>query len=241
LIHPEKVSRDLERTLGIAIALNNPVQNSPTKNARLEMADAAATVVRDDKLITLPRWVVYFQAALLGLIATTFFVFGLMVGSLTSGTEAETGATFDVQVTGAVVWDHGTGWVADEGAVLFLLPRTGKPLERAAGNSVAPDSFEPLNNPGVAIVNRLGGAVVRTDTTGKFDILIDGSESGIDYFVLVVSRNQIEKKPHSLTKQQLAAIGTYFVPVESVINDRAMYWSTLKASKEKIDLGTIKF
>ncbi len=204
-------------------------------------ADSATKTVRSENVITLPRWVVYFQAALLGLIATTFFVFGLMVGSLTSGTPAEANTTFDVQVTGTVLWDNGTEWVADEGAVVFIMPRSGKPLERAAGNSVAPDSFEPLNNPGVTIVNRLGGAVVRTDAAGKFNVLIDGSETGVDYYVLGVSKNQTEANPQPLTKQQLAAIGTYYVPVERVINDRAMFWSTLKANRKVIELATIKF
>ena len=34
--------------------------------------------------IVLPRWVVYFQASMLGVCAATFFVFGMMVGNVTS-------------------------------------------------------------------------------------------------------------------------------------------------------------
>ena len=41
------------------------------------------------RTIAVPRWVVYFQAALLGLVATTFFIFGLIITSRYKGAIAK--------------------------------------------------------------------------------------------------------------------------------------------------------
>lgn len=178
---------------------------------------------------------------MLGVVATTFFAFGLMVGNLTSGSQADDEAPFDTRVTGQVLYDNGRAMAPDNGAVVLLLPKEKKPMERAAGNSVYPEDFEPLDNPGVEIVNGLGGAVVRTDDIGRYDVLVDGRQSGIEYWVLIVSRHQADDDPEPLDKLQTAAIGTFYMPVERVINDRAFYWSSLTADRESVELGTVEF
>jgi hypothetical protein len=179
--------------------------------------------------ILIPRWVVYFQAALLGIVATTFFVFGLMVGCLTNNQGVAKLKTVPIEVTGTVQFDVGDGYLPDVGAVVFFLPKASRPDERAAGNLVSPDGFQPLNNPGIEMVNRLGGAVVRTDGAGKFNVTVDGNRSGVDYFILVVSRNKVGEESKPMTKQQVAVIGTFFMPVDRVINERAYYWTSFKA------------
>ncbi len=160
--------------------------------------------------VALPRWIIYFQAALLGIVATTFFIFGLMVGSLTSRTDANASERFDCRVAGQVEYRQNGELRPDEGAVVFLLPKSEKPDERAAAYPVSPEGFEPLDNPGIEILHQLGGAVVRTDEQGKFDVLIDGNAGrGIGYHFLVVSRHQTRAESESLSKQQVAAIGTF--------------------------------
>lgn len=208
-----------------------------SENATLTADDS----VSSQSLVTLPRWVVYFQAAMLGVIAATFFIFGLMVGSLTSGNSVNEASTYDCRLSGSVQFKSTGGTLPDAGAVVFLLPRNGRPVERAAGNSVSPSNFEPLNNPGVEIVNRLGGSVVRTDENGGFDVFVDGSNSGIEYYLLVVSKNQTDPAPQPLTKLQTAVIGTFYMPVERVINDRAIFWSEVTADREKIELPDVEF
>ena len=193
------------------------------------------------RTIAVPRWVVYFQAALLGIVATTFFIFGLMVGNLTTVAPSGVAAKFDCQVSGIIRFDSGDSPVPDAGAVIFLLPKNSRPEERSAGNLVSPDGFEPLNNPGIEVVNQLGGAVVRADESGRFNVVIDASQSGVDYFLLVVSKNVSNDNPQPLTKLQVATIGTFYLPVERVMNDRAIYWSTIKARTEKIELPVVDF
>jgi hypothetical protein len=191
--------------------------------------------------ILIPRWIVYFQAALLGIIATTFFVFGLMVGCLTSGQSNQTVRTQPCVVSGTVQYDSAKGTIPDQGAVVFLLPKNRRPEERSPGNLVAPRNFEPLNNPGIEIINRLGGAVVRTDEFGKFNLTVDGSSQGIEYFVLVVSKNRRTDDPAPMSKQQVAVIGTFFMPVDRVIDGQAYYWSSLTARGDSAELGEVDF
>ncbi len=194
------------------------------------------------KTITLPRWLVYFQAAMLGIVATTFFIFGLMVGSVTSGSVTESIEKFDCRVSGVVQYADGGDVLADAGAVVFLLPRAAKPQQRAAASSVNPDSFMALDNPGIEVVHQLGGAIVRADENGQFEVVVDaGVGKAIDYFVLVVSRNKAEESAEPLTKQQVAGIGTWFMPVERVMSDRAIYWDTLSLSTEQVELPAIRF
>lgn len=192
--------------------------------------------------VAIPRWIIYFQAALLGIIATTFFIFGLMVGSLTSGVDANADARFDSHVSGVVqYWEDGN-LIPDEGAVVFLLPKKAKPDERAAASPVSPEGFRALDNPGIEILHQLGGAVVRTDENGKFDVLIDGNAGlGVDYHFLVVSRHQSRDESEQLSKQQVAAIGTFFMPVERLVNDQAIYWSSLSAREKRIEMPTVEF
>ena len=198
-------------------------------------------VSKPGNTIELPRWIVYCQAALLGVIAATFFIFGLMVGSLTTGQAPPDIAKVDCQVAGKVEYRDGAEIRPDEGAVIFLLPKNERPVERAAASSVNPDGFQALDNPGIEILHHLGGAVVRADENGEFDVVVDGNTNGIDYYFLVVSRHKRNEETSPLTKLQVAAIGTYFIPVERLMDDQAVYWSTVKARADRIEIPRIEF
>lgn len=219
------------------VVFEDPRRSGASRN--LESGQSA-----DPKLISsilIPRWVVYFQAALLGIVASTFFVFGLMVGCLTSEQGQSTDQIQSCVVTGAILYETADGLIPDAGAVVFLLPKDRRPQERSPGSLVSPSGFEPLNNPGIEIINRLGGAVVRTDELGKFNLTVDGSRSGIEYFVLVVSKHKPDEDPDPMTRQQVAAIGTFFMPVDRVIDGQVYHWSSFTARGDRVDLGEVEF
>jgi hypothetical protein len=194
------------------------------------------------QLISVPRWVVYFQAALLGIVATTFFVFGMMVGSLTSGSSDEINRAFDCRVLGSVVYRVDGDLRADEGAVIFLLPLSKKPDERAPGKLVNPETFKALDNAAIDRIHDLGGTVVRADQNGQFDVVVDARDgNGLEYCLLIVSKNVRGVDTEPMTKEQVASIGTFFIPVEDVVEDRSFYWLKLTADSERIDLPEIEF
>lgn len=218
-------------------------RSGSTESSPSSTSDATPNSLDEStKLISIPRWVVYFQAALLGIIATTFFIFGMMVGNLTSSSSREVNPNFDCRVVGSVAFRENGDLQADEGAVVFLLPKNEKPDERFPGESVNPGSFKALDNSAIDRIHELGGAVVRADQNGQFDVMIDANiAGGIEYYLIIVSNNVRGEDTEPMTKEQVAAVGTYFIPVEDVVDDRSFYWLKLSAETERIDLPEIEF
>ncbi|MCH2183668.1 MAG: hypothetical protein MK108_16845 [Mariniblastus sp.] len=189
------------------------------------------------QVISVPRWIIYFQGALLGVVAATFFVFGMMVGSLTRGGSTDE-TRWDCQVTGQVLCVGERGERGDAGAVVLLLPRDRRPEKRMDGQSVNPNSFEPLNNPVIDFIHASGGAVVRTDDQGRFDSFVQAPNT---YFLLVISRHQAKPAGRSLTRSEMAALGSYFSSVEDLLGDQDYHWQTRFLDSSEANLGTIQF
>ncbi|MEL7500251.1 MAG: hypothetical protein AAFN77_21830 [Planctomycetota bacterium] len=191
--------------------------------------------------ITLPRWVVYAQAGLLGLVGVAFFLFGIIVGHLSTDRNAEVNATFDCQVAGSVAFRLDGDLRADEGAVVFLLPVAKTPDKRAEGRLVNPDTFKEVDNIAIDRINELGGAVVRANGNGQFNVIVDANYgNGIEYYLLAVSKHKRGVDTEQMTKEQYAMISTFFAPVEDVIEDRSYVWLKLTATEERLDLPEIE-
>lgn len=187
--------------------------------------------VDTSQTITLSRRVVYFQAALLGVIATTFFVFGMMVGTLTSGRSLDQ-EILDCAVTGRVLWEG----EPDRGAVVYILP-LGKTTEsRLNPRSLHPDAFDAVENEVIEMIVGMGGAVVRTDRNGEFDVDVD---SPARYSVVVVSKNSPSSA--QLGKKQMAALSTFFMPVNELREDKSVYVQAIQLNSTKKNLGNIEF
>ena len=189
-----------------------------------------------NQTVSVARWMVYFQGALLGVVAATFFVFGMMVGSLTQTKPGHVNR-MDCQVSGRVVFSGDSGQRPDVGAVVLLLPRDTRPEHRLDGRSISPGSFVPLENPAIDFVHSAGGAIVRTDDQGKFEVFVKAPGT---YSLLVVSRKQGKAAEHQLTKAEMAAISSYFSPVEGLLGDREYYWETRSFDTPEANLGTIQ-
>ncbi len=220
-----------------------PAENPSSQTAGdVEQTAADNLPVKDSATnsnsISLPRWIVYFQGAMLGVVAATFFVFGLMVGNLTSGAGSMAEQKINCRVSGQVTYSRGDKNVPDINGVVLLLPVDKSPDQRADSAPVHPDSFEPLDNPAIDSVTFLGGAIVRVNEQGSFDVTIDGPQ---EYYLLIVSAHKDRDESKEFTKQQKAAIGTFFRPAEGVIGDQAFYWLTLYADRDSIELSEVHF
>ncbi len=201
---------------------------------RLETAQAPSGAGQS---VPVPRWIIYFQGALLGVVAATFFVFGMMVGSMTQEGTVDA-IRSECQVAGQVLYAGQSGDLADDGAVVLLLPRDRQPEKRFKGKSINPNSFEPLSNPAIDFIHASGGAVLRVDERGRFEAYV---ESPNTYIVLVISRHQVKPAGRALTRAEMAALGSYFSNVEELLGDRDYYWQTRSLDSSEFDLGTIRF
>jgi predicted small secreted protein len=219
----------------------NPVNSQPTRQLADSATNPSSRMSAWKELVEIPRWIVYCQAALLGIMATSFFVFGLMVGNLTSNQNSGLNQTLACRVTGSVVYRENGSLLSDEGAVVLLLPHDKKPDVRGSGESVSPQSFQALGNDAVDRIYQLGGAVVRADANGQFDVTIDAQRGADDnYYLLIVSKHKPAEST-KMNKEQTASISPFFIPVEDVVDDRAFYWMKVTANDETLALPEFEF
>ena len=222
--------------------MSTPVENQTSPATEFAVGDSGGAsneefTTKPDS-VWIPRWIVYFQGALLGVVAATFFVFGLMVGNLTSGAGSQAEQKLNCRVSGQVAYLRSGQKVADANSVVVMLPVDKKPDQRTDSTPVHPSSFEPLDNPAIERVTSLGGAIVRVNERGSFDLTVDGPQ---EYYVLIVSANRGRDEGQGISKPQKAAIGTFFKPAEGVIGDQAFYWGVVYADRESIELDEVNF
>lgn len=184
----------------------------------------------------IPRWVVYTQGGLLGVIAISFFVFGLAVGSGYS--VGSTGPTTRqiAEVSGLVLYED-NGRRVDTGAVVMFLPSDGTLDPRPEPDSLLPDRFIPLDNPAIDAIREIGGAVVRADRVGGFATRLRQGT----YYMLVLSKHQTQANSSAIEKQMRADLGAFFFPVDDLIGQSAWHWKKIEVGGDKLDLGTIQF
>ena len=179
------------------------------------------------------RWIVYVQASLLGVVAATFFMFGLMVGNFTAAPKATGEATIAARVSGHIYYTRGDQQYGDEGAVVLLMPADRVPVERLDPESISPRTFEALENPSRERLESIGGAVVRVEADGSFKASIQGPGK---FWMLVISNAQKVGTEHELSKEQVANLGSYVYPLDSLTSGRAYQYKefTVKSSTREI-------
>jgi hypothetical protein len=186
--------------------------------------------------ILVARWVVYVQAALLGIVATSFFVFGLAVGSNTGVRSPELPGKTQVSASGLVVFRENGLEEVDTGAVVMFLPVDKYPDPRPEPDGLLPDRFVPLDNPAIESLRAIGGAVVRVDRIGRYQARL---RSG-SYWLLVLSRNRSSPN-REIEKQVRADLGDYFFPVEDLLGDRAFHWQKIRLIEAEQELTRVVF
>lgn len=186
--------------------------------------------------VQIPRWIVYFQGAMLGVVAATFFIFGLMVGQVTS--PPDTGENQQQCRVVGEVWLGGEESRPDVGAVVLMLPTDHQPTERQDPRHLNPRRFRPLDNNAIDMIHRLGGAVSRADERGRFDVVVD-SPGNYQCVVLSAGRQPTEFQP--LEKFQKAVLATFFNQTDRLIGEQSCRFIALSISGTQRDMGAIEF
>ena len=186
--------------------------------------------------VTLPRWVVYCQAILLGLVATTCFIGGIFVGSFGKPDAANESRT-ELRVSGTIKFRANDAWHADAGAVVLILPVSPQEVARQNPSTLTPQFFEPLENPAIASVRAAGGDVVRANLEGKFELFVRAGK----YELVVISNGKSDERQQQLSREQVASLSQFFLPVENLIGKRRFDWRSVSLSTTDIEVGEIKF
>ncbi len=210
-----------------------PARRRRRKKSRVSSSDTNSLLTEK---VPLPRWAIYAQGGLLGIVATTFFIFGLAVGTENpiGGPQAETGPC---QVQGSVFYDEDNQRSPDLGAVVMLLPEGAAPRQRPTGKDLNPTTFRAIENRGIDMIRSLGGSVVRVDAQGNFATDIDANRN---YWLLIISKHQSADND-TIGKQTRADLGAWFLPIENLLQDRAFVWSKFKPQGPTHQIPTTNF
>ncbi len=188
--------------------------------------------------ISLPRWTVYFQGGLLAVVATTFFLLGMMLGQNSSGTAERSSETYDCQLTGRVVFNRGATKAPDEGAVVIVVPKDGSLQDRVQDHAgLRPEEFEAIDNPSIAQIEAAGGRVVRINHEGEFDLPLRGPR---EYYVLIISRHSERAAEVEISTSTRAELSGYFFAPD-VIGPKKYYLTTLVLNRRSQNLPTVEF
>ncbi len=186
--------------------------------------------------IVLPRWVVFFQAAMLLVVGVTGFFFGLMVARL-GGDASGIGQGVDSRLVGQVVWGDGEELRPDSGAVVVAIPATIQPDQRYSSRPLHPDRFVPLGNAAIDAIRKAGGDVTRTNDDGKFDLFVTGPGK---FQVVVVSAHRTRREG-GLSRVEAAELGAIFQDPEELVAGREFSVRELQLKTPFYDLGTVRF
>jgi hypothetical protein len=214
------------------------IRDLEASNKRTKYLASVAEWAREDHMISVPRWTIYFQAGLLAVTATTFFLMGMMIGQNSTAPEASPTQMYDCQLTGQVLYEQEGRRLPDEGAVVIVVPTELRMMERPDPEPLQPDQFQAVENPSIAQIEALGGRVVRINRDGDFDLTLRGPR---EYYVLVVSRRSERTEAEKIPKADSAKIGGYFFPVENLIGNKRYQLSTEVLNRRSQNLPTIVF
>ncbi len=180
--------------------------------------------------IAVPRWIVYFQAGLIAVVAATFFIFGMMVGNLTSTGPTKATGQQNFRLTGSVLVKQGRQQKADTGSVVIALPAQQKPAERLDPEYLKPNRFEPVNNRAIDKIRDRGGDVVRVNQDGNFELQLRGPA---EFFILVISNAKSSQGKFAMEKSQRAEIGRYFLPYEPLLKEHEFDWQRIDVKSNR--------
>ena len=157
--------------------------------------------------VAVPRYVLYAQGLLLGAVALTCFIFGVLTGGTFFSAPATAGKG-PCTIAGTVRYASGNQRLPDEGAVIIVLPETKDAGHRASSAGMRPD--EPLPETpliGVQQIRDMGGAYTRAGPQGDFSVNL---ASGGKYYVLVLSNHARRTGNEELKVMDVRTLGRFF-------------------------------
>lgn len=218
--------------------LDAPVIDVST--VRVDRASMPIGPHRADPPLTMPRRAVYALGGLIVVVASFFFVFGVMVGRISvrrgeTSVAARPTRTRCV-VTGAVMRRENNQLVPDSGSLVLLVPVDSQPDVRPNGASFHPSDGDGADSADAALIRTFGGEVLEVDDQGRFRATVAGGRS---YDLLVVSKNVADDDP--VSRQLRATWGKLFVPLEPVVDGRAVAMRTIETAGGSTTVPPITF
>lgn len=182
--------------------------------------------------LSVPRKVVYFQGALLGIVAVAFFLLGLLIGNTTAPRNQSVES--EANVSGTVLVAGESGLIGDEGAVVILLPTGEAPNQRFDSVELQPGRTLTGSNPEVPLIRGFGGNICTANRAGNFQMIVDSKK---EYILIVISKNG--KRTRDLEDKFYSEVGFYFTNPEELVLDQICYYKKIRPARANVRLGEI--
>jgi len=183
-----------------------------------------------NRSITIPRYVVYAQGALLAVVGLVSLCLGILIGgTLFQAPATNAVAEGPVTVQGTITYAQNNRRVADEGALIAVLPDIKDP-----GTRVKPQGL----NPGQAVqaeavrkateqIQNMGGGLAYADAKGNYQLKLP---AGGKFFILVISAHQ-GRSEDQVQVDDIRRIGRFFEGATEVLGTSRYKFSpqTLRA------------
>lgn len=198
-----------------------------------DVAQTAQAQPTDENYVAVPRWIVYVQGILLGVVALVSFALGILVGgstATTSGTGEE--AAGPVMLSGRITFrNSGNEQFPDEGGVVIALPATARPEQKIEIEGLRPGDEPPGDDhAGVLAIREIGGNVARVNLDGDFRLQL--SEPG-HYFVLMLSGHTRSVDGTTPDRDHLAQMGRYFTSPLDLIGANKHFWRNERVQRDR--------
>lgn len=184
------------------------------------VAPTASPEELDYGKLAIPRWVVFTQGLLLGVVGLVCFVFGLMIGA-SSAPETVASEPIPCVITGKVSFRQNAR-AADENAVVIVVPQESRPEQKIDASRLSPLEPAPLrNDPRLTAIRALGGAYARVDEAGGYRLRIPDKGN---YFLLIISHGKRQSESAAFDAIAAAQMGRFFTPTLDMLGEQAYVW-----------------
>ena len=179
-------------------------------------------------MILFPRRSFYGQAVLLVLLAGISFASGYFMGRGDANFELQTAreeaARQSMEIKGKLVHDSGAGLLADENAVVIVLPGDKWPERPLATNGLGPNDRPPQEtDESLKAIVAFGGAYCRADASGDFSMVVPDLGT---YRMLIVSRNARRPQDVELDEVDVVEIEEYLSGAKTLIGRGKYRWTS---------------
>ncbi|HEX5104146.1 MAG TPA: hypothetical protein VFV87_10065 [Pirellulaceae bacterium] len=181
---------------------------------------AAAPLIGSEhtELVAIPRYVLYLQGGLIGVVALVAFAIGLLAGGAIFTQPPAPAEPEPVVLRGSVTYAAGPRNLPDEGAVIAIIPQSqSKPDDKAPVAGLRPDDPTPgESHRGIAVLRGLGGGYARADANGRFEVRLPDRGR---YMVLVVSSGAQVRSIEDIQTGDILKLGPYFDNAADLLGD----------------------
>lgn len=187
-----------------------------------------------DAVLLVTRRAVYAMAGLLFGVAALAFLAGFLIGrgqvqteTKENNEEQQAEAVADaVALEGSLIYSDSPGHYApDADALVLALPVDKQPSQKLSSDAVAATDGDDAG--AADAVRELGGALLRADSDGEFQLVVPRSG---DYYLLLVSRHAQRPDGKSIEASALNELAAYFANPSQLIGSNKYVWSRRRLS-----------